>query len=86
MMFFLKKIVIFIFLEKKRKFRFFRGKNPEFQEKDGNLFFISWMSGTPKCAQIYLKSLKASLKTALNGINILAYKTGSSPEGHMTSC
>jgi hypothetical protein len=49
-------------------------------------FFISRkLSGTPYCAEIYLKSIKASLKTALNGMNILTYKTGSSPEGHMTS-
>jgi hypothetical protein len=59
MMFLMKKIVIFIFYGKKRKFRFFRRKNPEFREKDGNLFFISRkLSGTPYCAQIYLKSLK----------------------------
>jgi hypothetical protein len=76
----MKKIVIFIFSGKNRKFRFFRGKNPEFREKDGNLFLISRkLSGTPNCAQIYLKSIKTSLKTALNGMNILACKTGSSP-------
>jgi hypothetical protein len=53
----------FYFFPEKTEVPGFPGKKSGIPGKDGNLFVISRkLSGTPYCAQIYLKSIKASLK------------------------